>query len=252
MSQYREDPWNSLRELTGARIALGSAGAALPTHRQLEFQMAHARARDAVHRAFDVDAAARSLEGSGLAVLQARSAAPDRATYLQRPDLGRRLDDRSREALAASAGEFDAVFVVADGLSSLAVERHAAPVVGATAAQLGAAGWTLGPIVLVEQGRVAVGDEIGAILGAALVAVLIGERPGLSSPDSLGIYLTHQPRGGRTDAERNCISNVRPEGLPCEVAAHRLAWLMLEARRRRITGVSLREEAPDSGRMFAG
>lgn len=241
------DPWDALRRHTAARIALGHAGGATPTAAHLDFQMAHARARDAVHHALDADAVAAEIAAAGFSVAHARSAAADRATYLQRPDLGRRLDDASRAALAEAAaarGPCEAVFVVADGLSALAVERHAAPLLRAVAARLADGGWGEMPAVVVREGRVAVGDEIGAAFGATLVAVLIGERPGLSSPDSLGVYLTHAPRPGRTDAERNCISNVRPEGLPVAVAAHKLAWLMTEARRRRVTGVALKEEAP--------
>jgi ethanolamine ammonia-lyase small subunit len=239
------DPWAPLRELTPARIALGSAGASQPTARQLEFQADHARARDAVHAALDVDALAGELAAADLDVIHVHSAAPDRATYLQRPDLGRRLDDASRTRLAEAAdGPCDAVFVVADGLSALAAERHAAPLLADVAGRLRAAGWRMGPVVVVRQGRVAIGDEIGALLGAGLVAVLIGERPGLSAPDSLGVYLTHGPRPGRVDAERNCISNIRPEGLPSPAAAHTLVWLMTEARRRALTGVALRDESP--------
>lgn len=245
-SGVRADPWAPLREVTAARIALGSAGNGLPTARHLEFQADHARARDAVHAALDAEALAERLAAAGLPVLLAHSAAPDRATYLQRPDLGRRLDDASRARISAAAepGGYDAAFVVADGLSALAVERHAAALLGDVAGRLGTAGWRLGPVVVVRQGRVAIGDEIGALLGAGLVAVLIGERPGLSAPDSLGVYLTHDPRPGRVDAERNCISNIRPEGLPSAAAAHTLAWLMAEARRRSLTGVALRDESP--------
>jgi ethanolamine ammonia-lyase small subunit len=239
------DPWAQLRELTAARIALGSAGGSLPTARQLEFQVDHARARDAVHATLDVELLAGELARADLGVIHAHSAAADRATYLQRPDLGRRLDDASRARLAdAARGPRDAVFVVADGLSALAVQRHAAPLLADVTSRLRADGWRLAPVVIVRQGRVAVGDEIGALLGAGLVAVLIGERPGLSAPDSLGVYLTHDPRPGRVDAERNCISNVRPQGLPAAAAAHRLAWLMTEARRRAVTGIALRDESP--------
>lgn len=245
MSGAPLDAWAPLRGLTAARIALGSAGTSLPTARLLEFQADHARARDAVHAALDAEALAERLADAGLPVLHAHSAAPDRAVYLQRPDLGRRLDEASRARLAAAAdGPREAVFVVADGLSALAVERHAAPLLADVAGRLRAAGWRMGPIVVVRQGRVAIGDEIGALLGAGLVAVLIGERPGLSAPDSLGVYLTHDPRPGRVDAERNCISNIRPAGLPSPAAAHTLAWLMTEARRRALTGVALRDESP--------
>jgi ethanolamine ammonia-lyase small subunit len=238
-----------LRALTPARIALGYAGASLPTAAHLEFQLAHARARDAVHHALDAAALADGLSRLGLPILTTHSAAAGRDEYLRRPDLGRRLDEGSRSALSAPTdfsvdARFDAVFVVADGLSARAVERHAAPLLERVVPALRADGWALGPVVVVEQGRVAVGDEVGSLLGARLVAVLIGERPGLSAPDSLGVYLTYGPQPGRTDAERNCISNVRPEGLPYDVAAHRLAWMMAESRRRRLSGVALKEEAP--------
>jgi len=241
----RGDPWAPLRELTAARIALGSAGASLPTARQLEFQADHARARDAVHAALDTGALADRLALAGCDVIRVHSAAADRVTYLQRPDLGRRLDDYGRARLAeAAGGPYDAAFVVADGLSALAVQRHAAPLLANVVDRLRRAEWRLAPVVVARQGRVAIGDEIGALLGAGLVAVLIGERPGLSAPDSLGVYLTHDPRPGRVDAERNCISNIRPEGLSYAAAAHTLVWLMTEARRRGLTGVSLRDESP--------
>jgi ethanolamine ammonia-lyase small subunit len=257
-SPVTEDPWRPLRELTAARIALGRAGGSLPTRAHLDFQMAHARARDAVHRALDVDAALTALDGVGLPVLRVHSAAADRREFLLRPDLGRRLSEASRARLAAAqdaaqdaargAGrDTDAVFVVADGLSALAVERHAGPLLGRVVPELRREGWTLAPVVLAEQGRVALGDEVGEQLGARLAAVLIGERPGLSAPDSLGVYLTFAPRLGRADAERNCVSNVRPEGLDYPAAAHKLLWLMREARRRRLTGVGLKEEAPALG-----
>lgn len=241
------DPWDALRRHTAARIALGHAGPATPTAAHLDFQMAHARARDAVHHPLDAAAVAAEIAAAGLPVLRAHSAAPDRATYLQRPDLGRRLDPAGVDAFAEEAralGRCDLVFVVADGLSATAVERHAPALLRAVTRRLADGGWGTTPVVVVEQGRVAVGDDVGERFGAGIVAVLIGERPGLSAPDSLGVYVTFAPRPGRTDAERNCISNVRPEGLPIEVAAHKLAWLMTEARRRRVTGVALKEEAP--------
>jgi ethanolamine ammonia-lyase small subunit len=239
------DPWAPLRELTAARIALGSAGAGLPTARHLEFQADHARARDAVHAALDADALAADLSAAGLDVIHLHSAAPDRATYLQRPDLGRRLDGDSRARLEEMGREgCDAVFVVADGLSAHAVQRHAAPVLAEAAARLRAAGWRMAPIIIVRQGRVAIGDEIGALLGAKLAAVLIGERPGLSAPDSLGVYLTHDPRPGRVDAERNCISNIRAAGLKPSEAAGKLLWLLAAARRLGATGVALKDEQP--------
>jgi ethanolamine ammonia-lyase small subunit len=239
------DPWSALRTLTSARIALGRAGSSLPTGAQLDFQLAHARARDAVHHVADLDGIAAALQAAGLAALRVASQVPDRTAYLTRPDLGRRLlpADVARVAAVAPTDGADAALVIADGLSGLAVERHAVSLAALVASRLTAMGWRLAPVAVVCHGRVAIGDEIGERLRARLVAVLIGERPGLSSPDSLGVYLTWAPRPGRTDAERNCISNIRPEGLPVPLAAEKLLWLMLEAMRRSVTGVDLKEEA---------
>jgi ethanolamine ammonia-lyase small subunit len=239
------DPWASLRALTPARIALGRAGTSLPTAAQLDFQLAHARARDAVHHPTDLDGIVTGLQATGLRAIRVASQAPDRDTYLKRPDLGRRLLPADGERLGAIAGDgaADLALVIADGLSGLAVERHAVPLADAVAGWVRQMNWSLAPVAVVTNGRVAVGDEIGQRLGARLVAVLIGERPGLSSPDSLGVYLTWDPRPGRTDAERNCISNIRPEGLAPARAAEKLCWLMTEATRRRLTGVALKEEA---------
>jgi ethanolamine ammonia-lyase small subunit len=237
------DPWHALRALTPARIALGRAGVSLPTRAHLEFQLAHARARDAVQDRLDVGRLQAALAAAGLKSVAVRSAAPDRAAYLQRPDLGRRLDPEARRELADSAtGSVDAALVVADGLSARAAQHHAAPVLVSLAPRLLDAGWRLAPVVVVQQGRVAIGDEIGATLGARLVLVLLGERPGLSAPDSLGAYLTWDPRPGRTDAERNCVSNIRPEGLVPAHAAEKLAGLMLEAARRRVSGIALKDD----------
>lgn len=242
-----DNPWGMLRRFTPARIALGRSGSSLPTTPQLAFQLAHAQARDAVHRALDVGEIAQAIQALGLRTCVVHSAAADRATYLQRPDLGRRLDPASAETLRAPSSGLppDLAVVVADGLSALAIERHAAPFLAALLPLLGGTepAWSLAAVTLVLQGRVAVGDEIGAALGARLVLVLIGERPGLSSPDSLGLYLTWAPQPGRTDAERNCISNVRPEGLPYDEAAHRAAWLLNAARARQLTGVALKDES---------
>lgn len=237
----RLNPWTALRALTPARIALGRAGDSLPTDEILRFGLAHAQARDAVHAALDTAALATRIQALGLQTLPVASAAPDRATYLMRPDLGRRLaPDSARRLAEDSAAPCDLLLVVGDGLSALAVERHATPLLEQfLAAQ--PAGWRLGPVVIATQARVALADEIGQILGAPLVAILIGERPGLSSPDSLGIYLTHAPRLGRTDAERNCISNIRPEGLPYPEAARRLGWLCQAARRLGLSGVGLKD-----------
>jgi len=225
-----------LRDYTAARVELGRAGNSLPTAGLLEFQLAHARARDAVHLPLDTAALVTELDTECLLL---KSAAPDRATFLRRPDLGRRLS----APLHAAARGFDAVFVIADGLSALAVQRHAVPLLQRVRARLH---WNFAPVAIVEQGRVAIGDEIGEALDAALAVVLIGERPGLTSPDSLGVYLTWSPKPGRTEAERNCLSNVRPEGLSYDLAAHKLIYLMTEARQRKLTGVNLKENAGPS------
>lgn len=236
------DPWHTLRGFTRARIALGRTGHALPTDALLAFELSHAKARDAVHHPLDVDALRCALLAEGFATLDAHSAAPDRAHYLRRPDLGRRLAAESRAALEqAPASRPELTFVVADGLSAFAAAHHAVPLLVAARAKL--EGWRIGPVVVARQARVALGDEIGAVLGATFVAVLIGERPGLSSPDSLGIYLTYGPRVGRTDAERNCISNVRPEGLGYAEAAHKLHYLLTQARRLSLTGVALKDDS---------
>lgn len=241
------NPWRQLRQFTPARIALGRAGISLPTQPNLEFQLAHARARDAVHHRLAIEPLAAELKRRGQELIVLQSAAPDRALYLQRPDLGRRLATDSRQRLEEftdkAPGGFDAAFVIADGLSAFAVEANAVPLLDAVFAKLWHDTWRVAPLVIVEQGRVAIGDEVGEILQAQMVAILIGERPGLSSPDSLGIYLTFQPKIGRTDAERNCISNVRREGMSYELAAHKLHYLMSEARRRRISGVNLKDES---------
>ena len=240
------DPWRELRALTPARIALGRAGASLPTRAHLDFQLAHARARDAVHDALDITLVAEALQQAGIEPLVVRSAAGLRDRYLQRPDLGRRLDSGSRAGLEqkfAGAGPVDVVFVLGDGLSARAVHRHAAALLARLWPRLAAEGWSLAPVVLAEQARVALGDEIGALLHARLVVVLIGERPGLSAPDSLGAYLTWDPRPGRTDADRNCVSNIRPEGLSYPSASDKLHYLMTEARRRRLSGVGLKDHA---------
>ncbi|MGN8142177.1 ethanolamine ammonia-lyase subunit EutC [Pseudomonas sp. 22105] len=242
-----QNPWLELRRLTPARIALGRTGTSLPTSAQLDFQYAHAQARDAVHLPFDHAALSAQLNERQRESLLLHSAAVDRNSYLQRPDLGRKLSDQSAQALReyaeAHPGGVDLVIVVADGLSALAVHRHTLPFLTRLEEQMSADEWSTAPVVLVEQGRVAIGDEIGQLLGAKMVVMLIGERPGLSSPDSLGLYFTYNPKVGLTDAYRNCISNVRLEGLSYGMAAHRLLYLMREACRRQLSGVNLKDEA---------
>ena len=241
------DPWRLLDRFTPARIALGRAGGSVPTRPLLEFQLAHAQARDAVLRDLDAAAFGHQLAAARLENLQCRTMACDRATFIARPDLGRMLDADSRTALRqrrACDGPYDCVFVVADGLSALAIERHAAQFLSLVCERIGQAGWRVAPICVVNQGRVAVGDEVGALLAARMTVLLVGERPGLSSPDSLGVYLTWDPRPGRTNAERNCISNIRPpHGLSYQLAAHKLCALMIESRRRGLSGVGLQEDA---------
>ncbi|WP_019013448.1 ethanolamine ammonia-lyase subunit EutC [Elioraea tepidiphila] len=236
------EPLARLRRFTTARVALGRAGNALPTAAHLDFVEAHAMARDAVHATLDVDALAAELAALGLPVTAVRSRAPDRHTYLVRPDLGRTLDAAAAARLTRSDPAL--ALVIADGLSATAVQRHTAPFLAEALPRLARIGVAAGPAVIAVQARVALGDAIGARLGAEAVAVLIGERPGLSAPDSLGLYLTWNPRPGRTDAERNCISNIRPAGQPYAAAADTLAWLVGEMRRRRLTGVALKDERP--------
>ncbi|MGW7539616.1 ethanolamine ammonia-lyase subunit EutC [Streptomyces sp. NPDC054770] len=238
-----DELWPLLRRHTQARIGLGRSGSALPTRHRLDLQAAHAAARDAVHSPFEPDVVAAGL--AGLPTVRVRSAAGDRSTYLQRPDLGRRLDPLDRAHLPA--GDWDVVFVVADGLSSRAVHEHAAAVLRATAARL--PGRRIAPVVLAEQARVALGDDIAHAMGTALVVVLIGERPGMSAADSLGAYLTYRPVPGvTTDADRNCLSNIRPpRGLAYETAAEKLAGLMERARELGRTGVELKDESTPNG-----
>jgi len=221
-----------LRRFTIARVGLGRAGNSVPLKEVLDFQLAHARARDAVHLPFEAQSLASELDA-----IVVKASVRDRAEYLRRPDLGRCLSSASRLHLEKLHGEFDCALIVADGLSPLAVHKHAVELVRALLPRLQT--WRSAPIVIVEQGRVAIGDEIGRVLGAGLSVVMIGERPGLTSPDSLGVYVTWAPRPGRTDAERNCISNIHGAGLSVGAAAELLLLLMNEARARRISGVNL-------------
>ncbi|HEX4284341.1 MAG TPA: ethanolamine ammonia-lyase subunit EutC [Terracidiphilus sp.] len=232
-----------LRSLTPARVGMGQTGVSQRLHDQLEFQRAHAQARDAVHARLEVAAMAEALrELCAVEVLCLHSRAADRATYLQRPDLGRQLDERSLTQLSARPAEsVDLSIVIADGLSALAMERHALPLLREALPRLD--GWNLAPICIVEQGRVAIGDEIGAALGARMCLVLIGERPGLSAPDSMGGYITWAPQPGRTDAERNCISNIRADGLSYTQASEQLLFYLAEGRRSQLTGVALKGNA---------
>ena len=258
---YTRQRWDGLRRFTDARIALGRAGHSLPTAAHLQFQLAHAQARDAVHVPLDTDHVIQGLQAQRFQTLMLHSAAPNRHVYLQRPDLGRRLNEascrtlearrerqlqrhRAQEPLAAAP---DVCFVVADGLSALAIHSHATEFLQCLLPHLqrDANPWRVAPVCIVEQGRVAIGDDIGERLAAQLVVVLIGERPGLSSPDSMGIYLTWAPRVGCTDAQRNCISNVRGAGLASQAAALQLYQLMSQARNLKLSGVGLKVQVQE-------
>ncbi|MDB6061159.1 MAG: ethanolamine ammonia-lyase light chain family protein [Verrucomicrobiaceae bacterium] len=243
------DNWQELRQFTAARIALGRVGVSLPTNAMLEFQLAHARARDAVHLVFDAEKISAQLHAVELKTLTVQSAALDRHSYLQRPDLGRKLSSESRDLLERkrekhkeNSEQVDIAFVIADGLSALAIHHNAVEFIVPLIAQLQKTNWSIAPIVLARQGRVAIGDEIGSLLNAKIVVVLIGERPGLSSPDSMGIYMTWAPQSGLTDAARNCISNVREGGLSFTEASFRLNYLLSESRLRKLSGVELKDE----------
>jgi ethanolamine ammonia-lyase small subunit len=241
--------WTALRRLTAARIGLKRAGASLATAPLLDFQLAHARARDAVHEPLDEAGLKAELAELDDPVLTVSSAAQDRQTYLMRPDLGRRLDENSAALLAAHRGDYDVAFVVADGLAARAVALHARPVLAGAMAALRAEGRKIAPLVIVRHGRVAVGDAVAVALGAACVAVLIGERPGLSAPDSMGAYLTWAPHGQTNDAERNCISNIHPQGIGYDAGGLKLAHLLRAMCARRLSGVQLKD---DSDRLLIG
>ena len=235
--------WDDLRRLSGARIGLQRTGASLATGPLLDFKLAHARARDAVHDELDERQLSADLASLGLDVIAASSAAEDRQRYLMRPDLGRRLASGAEAKIAPHTGRHDVTFVIADGLSARAVQRHAQPVLAGLIPALRADKWNIGPLVIVRHGRVAVGDVIATLLGSDSVAVLIGERPGLTAPDSMGAYLTWQPHPGTTDADRNCISNIRPDGIGYADAAFKIAHLLRAMQARRISGVQLKDDS---------
>jgi ethanolamine ammonia-lyase small subunit len=241
------DDWQDLTRYTPARLALGRAGNGLPTARVLEFQLAHARARDAVHAPFDTNALAAALAPFSAVLLHTQ--AHSRLDYLTNPDLGRSLDADSRTRLVL--GVYDAALIIADGLSATAIARHGAALVRAILDSTPATRWA--PIAIVTNGRVAVGDDVAEALGAEMAVVLIGERPGLTATDGIGVYLTFAPKPGITkDADRNCISNVRPEGLPLAEAVHRLRWLMQQSRQLQLSGVALKEDAPEQSAALTG
>jgi ethanolamine ammonia-lyase small subunit len=239
-----EDPWSNLRRFTDARIGLGRSGSAMPTREVLDFAFAHAMARDAVTTPLDwgpIEASARDL---GLETVRVASAASDRSEYLRRPDLGRKLSSASRSALVKlQCARPDLLIVACDGLSSKAITANFAPFLSAFLPFVRNKSWKTGPVLLADEARVALGDDAGEIMGAKAVLMLLGERPGLSSPDSLGAYLTYKPRVGLSDADRNCISNIRLRGLGYQEAAFKLAWLIDQAFKRQLTGVKLKDES---------
>ena len=246
-----DEPWADLRRFTAARIALARSGASLATGPLLEFRLAHARARDAVNAPLDEPRLLADLAGLGLPVLAVASAAPDRQLFLMRPDLGRRLAPEAAAVLADHVGGgadhgYDVAFVVSDGLSARAVAAHARPLLAEVLPRLRSEGWRIAPLVVVRHGRVAIGDAVAIALHARIVVMLIGERPGLSAPDSMGAYLTLLPAGRpvteTTDADRNCISNIRPEGLHYADAAFKLVNLLRAIRTRGISGVQLKDD----------
>lgn len=241
------DPWSFLQTHTRARIAQGRTGNSLPTRALLDFQLDHARARDAVYSTLDMDTLLTDLRRLETQPLLLHSRATNRQTYLQRPDRGRKLDEESARTLndcpKDGLGSTLAI-VLADGLSATAVNNHALPVLAQLIPELKKLNWSMAPVCVVQQGRVAIGDEIAHALHAEMVLVLIGERPGLSSPDSLGAYLTYTPRPGLTDDARNCVSNIRPDGLPYAFASQKLLYLLSEMKTRRLSGVGLKDEMP--------
>ncbi|UPK68407.1 ethanolamine ammonia-lyase subunit EutC [Chitinophaga filiformis] len=251
-NQVQEDPWSSLRAFTTARIALGRTGTAIPLREVLSFRLAHAHARDAVYSKLDITLLMEQLQPFHTGTLLLHSSAADRQEYLQRPDKGRRLDTESvntLHTLPAALLQKDVAIIIADGLSATAMNIHTLPLLTQLLPMLKAAGISTGPVCLVEQGRVAIGDEIGTLLQAKMTLVLIGERPGLSAADSMGAYFTFNPKVGNTDESRNCISNIRREGLQYDTAAGKICYLLQEAVRLQLSGVGLKDNYEAAGRL---
>jgi len=236
------DPWIQLRQYTSARIALGRSGGSAPTNACLDFKLAHARARDAVNESFQTNQLALEIEALGMDIVTVSSQAADQTNYLKRPDLGRRLDKDSETLLPQYASDDDLVILVSGGLSALAAHRQTKAVLERLLPKLRSDSWKLAPAVLAHFGRVALQDQVGKLLNAKLALILLGERPGLGSPDSLGAYLVFKPQSGNTDANRNCVSNIRPEGLPPAAAAETLYYLLSQAKAREISGIELKDE----------
>ena len=238
-----QDLWHPLKAYTAARIALGRTGTAIPLKEVLEFKLAFAFAKDAVYSALDTEGLEQKLKVLGIPIYTLQSKATTRAEYLQRPDWGRLLDETSLDLLKNNRQEtpYDVAIIIADGLSATAMNKHAFPVVDLLIKALKSMHYTVAPLAIVKQGRVAIGDETGYGLNAQMSVVLIGERPGLTSPDSMGAYLTFHPKPGLTDESRNCISNIRPEGLSYELATHKILYLIQEAFRLQLSGVELKD-----------
>jgi ethanolamine ammonia-lyase small subunit len=241
MGKSTTDHWSNLKKFTDARIALGRSGCSLPTKAHLEFQLAHARARDSVHSKLNIDKLIQEISNLGLSGIKINSMATDRLTYLKRPDLGRKLSDESKKILLLEKKNFDLTIIVGDGLSAKAAQNQVIPLLNELLPKLKET-WKLSSVCIVEGARVAIGDEIGEILQSQIILVLIGERPGLSSPDSLGAYITYNPKIGKNDSERNCVSNIRPEGLDFIAASKKIFYLLNEAITRKITGIGLKDE----------
>jgi ethanolamine ammonia-lyase small subunit len=235
------DPWSTLNTFTAARIALGRTGVSIPVRENLSFKLAHAFARDAVYTMLDKSLLSEGLMEFNLPFLLLHSRAFDRTQYLQRPDLGRMLDDASLSILSQHSGAYDLCISAADGLSASAINAHALPLLSLLVPRFLSSGISIAPVCVVEQGRVAISDETGSALGAKLSVILIGERPGLSSHDSLGVYLTYHPQAGNTDHQRNCISNIGPKGLPFDAAADKIYYLVTESLRLQLSGVGLKD-----------
>jgi len=235
------DPWSVLSRFTAARIALGRTGVSIPFRENLSFKLAHAFARDAVHTNLDIDSLIKSVQGLLVPFVLLHSKAADRAQYLQRPDLGRQLNNESLSVLSQYSGSYDICINMADGLSATAINEHSISLLSLLIPRFIAGGFSVAPLCIIEQGRVAISDETGNALGAKLSLILIGERPGLSTPDSLGIYLTYHPIAGNTDHQRNCISNVGPNGLSFETANDKIYYLVSEALRLQLSGIGLKD-----------
>ena len=236
------DPWGDLKKYTSARIALGRAGGSLSTREWLDFKLAHAKARDAVHCEFNSEKLLADLKVFGYEIRVVGSQVSNRTIFLQRPDLGRRLNKASVAIIEAEKGEADLVFIISDGLSATAVHRNTANLLKQLLPKLNPSSWTIAPLIIAHFGRVALEDEIGALIGAKIAVMLIGERPGLGSPDSLGAYIVYNPRLSNTDANRNCVSNIRSAGLDFRRAADTLFYLLDQAKRRKLSGVKLKDD----------